>query len=61
MRHWCLEQIAYADVPLAERDVYELDVSRWLSLFDRAGFRVQAVGFTDPSNLFCRYVLRAGD
>ena len=56
-RHWCLEQLAYADVPLAERDVYELDVTRWLALFARAGLQVHDHAFTDASNLFHRYVL----
>ena len=57
VRHWCLEQVRYADVPVAERDVYELDVSRWLALFRRAGLRVADHGFTDEARLFHRYRL----
>jgi len=56
-RHWCLEQVRYADVPLPERDVYELDVTRWLALFDRAGLVVRQHHFTDRVLLFHRYVL----
>lgn len=59
VRHWCLEQVRYADVPIAERDVYELDVGRWLRLLDRAGLRVVERGFTDDILLFHRYVLMA--
>lgn len=57
VRHWCLEQVRYADVPLAQRDVYELDVPRWLALFERAGLSVRERGFTDSAMLFHRYVL----
>ena len=59
-RKWCLEQHAYADVPMAERDVYELDVVHWLELVERAGLHVQERGFTDRVRLFHRYVLRVG-
>lgn len=58
VRHWCLEQLRYAHVPAAQRDVYELDVARWLDLFDRAGLRVEHRGFTDAARLFHQYVLR---
>jgi SAM-dependent methyltransferase len=57
-RHWCLAQHTYADVPVADRDVYELDVVHWLELIDRAGLVVEERGFTDPAWLFHRYVLR---
>lgn len=57
-RHWCLEQHRYADVPVAERDVYELDVQHWLELIDRAGLDLVERGFTDEARLFHRYVLR---
>lgn len=58
IQRWCLDQIAVADLPLAERDVYELDVPRWLALFERAGLGVEHRGFTDDHGLFCRYLLR---
>jgi hypothetical protein len=54
-RAWSLEQIQLADVPLAERDVYELDVPRWLALLQRAGFEVVSRQFTDAYGLFCQY------
>jgi hypothetical protein len=57
VRDWALGQIAAADVPYAERDVYELDVPAWLGLFERAGLRVVTRGFTDRWSLFHRYVL----
>lgn len=52
---WCLDQIAVGQAPLADRDVYELDVVRWLALLERAGFSVQEHGFSDPYRLFCQY------
>ncbi len=55
--HWCLEQVDLANAPLADRDVYELDVPRWRALFRRAGLAVQAEQFTDPQNLFRQYLL----
>ena len=58
-RHWCLEQHRYADVPVIERDVYELDVQQWLQLIERADLEVVERGFTDEAGLFHRYVLRA--
>ena len=60
VRHWCLGQIAYADVPLADRDVYELDVARWVALLERCGLEVAEHAFTDEWRLFHRYVCRAG-
>lgn len=56
LHHWCLNQVAMADLPVAERDVYELDVGRWLSLFDRAGLRVERHRFSDAYGLFHQYV-----
>lgn len=56
---WCLGQLEVVDKPLAERDVYELTVPRWLELLARAELRVEHHGFTDPYGLFCQYVLRA--
>lgn len=55
VRHWCLEQVRMAAVPLPERDVYELDVGRWMALLEQAGLRVVERGFTDDVGLFCRY------
>ena len=57
LHRWCLGQLAHADAPLAERDVYELDVARWRHVFDAAGFEVVHEGFTDEYRLFCRYHL----
>lgn len=55
--HWCIEQVDLAHAPLADRDVYELDVPRWRALFARAGLQLQADRFTDDRNLFCQYLL----
>lgn len=57
LHRWCLSQVAMADVPLADRDVYELDAERWLQVFGDAGWRVQRWAFTDPYRLFARYEL----
>jgi len=57
LRDWALGQLDKAAVPLAARDVYELDVPRWLDLFAAAGLRVVDRRFTDPYMLFCQYVL----
>lgn len=59
VRAWALGQIAVADAPLAERDVYELDVPSWLRLVAAAGLRVVERRFTDPWMLFHQYVLAA--
>ena len=58
IQRWCLAQVAMADVPVAERDVYELDVPRWLELLDQVGLEVESRGFSDASLLFHRYVCR---
>lgn len=60
LRRWCLEQLAMAEVPIAERDVYELDVPRWLALLERAGLDVERRRFTDAWNLFHLYECRPG-
>ncbi len=57
LRDWALGQLEKASAPLADRDVYELDVPRWLDLFAAAGLRVIDRRFTDPYQLFCQYVL----
>lgn len=57
LRRWCVDQLDVVDAPIAERDVYELDVPRWLALVERAGLQVRARGFTDRWGLFCRYVV----
>jgi hypothetical protein len=59
LRHWFLGQLAVADAPVAERDVYELTVDRWLAVLQRAGLTVRRHGFTDPWKLFCLYELGA--
>ena len=58
LRRWCLDQLGAADVPFERRDVYELDVPRWMALLDAAGFEVVDRGFTDRWSLFHRYVCR---
>jgi hypothetical protein len=56
---WGLGQVpAATHATYAERDVYELDVPRWLALLDRAGLRVERRGFTDRWLLFHQYVVR---
>jgi hypothetical protein len=55
--HWCLEEVAMSEKSLQERDVYELDVPRWLRVFEDAGLRVVARRFSDPWLLFHHYVL----
>lgn len=57
VREWALGQVRAAELPWAERDVYELDVVSWLTLFERSGLRVVRRGFTDPWLLFHQYVL----
>ncbi len=54
---WCVDQVALAHAPREQRDVYELDVSRWLALFRRAELRVTERRFTDDFGLFCQYLL----
>ncbi len=56
IRRWCLDQVDVAQRPVEARDVYELDVPRWLDLLDAAGLTVLSHDFTDPWNLFHRYV-----
>ncbi len=58
LRHWFVEQVAVADLPLAERDVYELPVAQWLALFERAGLTVVSHRCTDAQDLFWQYVFR---
>jgi hypothetical protein len=60
LRHWCLDQLQAAERPPEDRDVWELDVERWLVLLARSGWIVRAHHFTDPWNLFHRYVCKAG-
>jgi len=58
LRHWFLGQLAVVDVPIAERDVYELTVPRWLALLAAAGLQVDSHDFVDGLPLFHRYVFR---
>ena len=57
IRDWCLAQIEMAHVPREERDVYELDVCRWLALFAAVGLECTQRRFTDDYRLFCQYIL----
>lgn len=61
IRHWCIAQVEQAAAPTALRDVYELDVGRWLELLRRAGATVRAHQYTDPWHLFHQYVFAADD
>jgi hypothetical protein len=53
---WCVDQLAVADHPIDQRDVYELDIPRWRALLAAAGWSLRDHGFTDPYALFCQYV-----
>ncbi|MCB9664029.1 MAG: class I SAM-dependent methyltransferase [Alphaproteobacteria bacterium] len=56
VRRWCVDQLDVVTAAPAARDVYELDVARWLDLLDGAGFDVLAHRFTDRWGLFHQYV-----
>ena len=58
VRLWCLDQMEMVAAPLAQRDVYELNVGEWLQLLDRAGLEVTSHQFTDPICLFHQYVFQ---
>lgn len=59
LHRWCLDQLALAELPRADRDVYELDVRRWEECFDAAGLTRVSRRFTDDYGLFVQYVLQA--
>ncbi len=59
LRHWFVGQLAVVDVPVAERDVYELTVPRWLQVLDAAGLEVTDHRFVDELPLFHRYLFAA--
>lgn len=56
--HWCIEQLDLAHRPLAERDVYELDVPRWRDLLRRTDLSIVDEVFTDSVGLFRQYLLQ---
>jgi hypothetical protein len=58
LRHWCLDQVDNALLPIDQRDVYELDTSRWVSLLRNAGAKDVAHRYTDEWNLFQQYTFR---
>ena len=58
MKKWSFEQVDQGRKPWGERDVYELDVARWMKLFNDSGFRVEQHGYLDEYLLFHQYVLR---
>ncbi len=58
LRHWCLDQVDNALLPIDERDVYELDASRWVSLLRNAGAADVDHRYTDEWNLFQQYMFR---
>ena len=59
IQRWCLEQVRLAEVPVAERDVYELDAGRWRDELGRAGLEVVSSRCTDEAGLFFQHVGRA--
>ncbi|NEQ66982.1 MAG: class I SAM-dependent methyltransferase [Symploca sp. SIO2D2] len=58
IHRWCLGQLLKAHVPLAERDIYELNLPRWLELLKRAGLNVIEWKSSDNFGLFYRYLLK---
>jgi ubiquinone/menaquinone biosynthesis C-methylase UbiE len=58
IRHFCVEQIDLAYVPVGQRDVYELDVAHWLELLAAAGFSDISHRYTDNACLFVQYLAR---
>lgn len=59
LRHWMLEQLTVADLPLADRDVYELTVPRWKALIARAGLQLVEHRGLDRWDLFQLYKFRS--
>jgi len=59
VRHWFLGQLEVAEVSVAERDVYELEVAGWLELVQRADLHVVGHRFVDDWRLFHLYELAA--
>ena len=55
LQHWFLGQLRVADLPLAERDVYELRVAQWCALLEQAGLAVQQTTAADDWSLFTLY------
>jgi 2-polyprenyl-3-methyl-5-hydroxy-6-metoxy-1,4-benzoquinol methylase len=55
VRGWSLGQIAVADAPIEQRDVYELAVEGWLASFAAAGLVAVERRFTDRWRLFHHY------
>jgi ubiquinone/menaquinone biosynthesis C-methylase UbiE len=58
LRHWCLEQVDNAFLAIDQRDVYELDASRWVNLLQNAGAQEVTHSYTDEWNLFQQYIFR---
>ncbi|MEZ4316751.1 MAG: class I SAM-dependent methyltransferase [Myxococcota bacterium] len=58
LRYWFLEQLAVAELPVAERDVYELTVPRWKALVSDAGLTLDAHRCLDDHALFQLYRFR---
>jgi len=61
LRHWFLDQIDKAFVPLAERDVYELDAPRWRQVVRDAGAEMQSSQYVDEWRIMVQYVFTAGE
>lgn len=60
LRHWFLEQLSVAEVPVAQRDVYELTVPRWTQLIADAGLCLDAHRNVDDWALFQLYRFQSG-
>ena len=55
---WCVRQLDVAEASVADRDVYELDVGRWMDLLAESGFEIVERRNTDEVGLFFQYVCR---
>lgn len=59
LRHWFLDQIEKAFVPLAERDVYELDAPRWRQLLRDVGAEVRLSDYVDEWHIMVQCLFTA--
>lgn len=56
LRHWFLDQVEKAFVPIAERDVYELDAPRWIQALRDAGAEARSSRYVDEWQILVQYV-----
>jgi hypothetical protein len=61
LRHWFLDQLDKAFVPVAERDVYELDAPRWREVLQDAGAELRSSKCVDEWRIMVQYVFTAGE